>query len=484
MSDPNPGRAAYERHAPDTAQRPGVIVAGGGGPAMAPVARRAPGTDRPGDARTSTGGGAPSAAPSLLHPLQCYLGKKVLHWLLAKIRIGGLTVTYSESGETHFFGDRSSPTQGAMTIHDPHLPWEIITLSQLGLGMGYVMQTWESESPYHVLLVLMLNERQFRKVVMKGYRFDLRAFRTARTALSEIENSRRIEDCRRQIGLAYDVGNDFYRLMIGPTLVYSCGIWPRADATLDEAQLYKIDLIIDKLQIEPGHRVLDIGSGWGTLCHRVHERTGATVGGIALSHEQVNGAKERFPDLDFDYMDWREDTGRYDRIITVGMIEHVGLANLPAFMQRVADMLEPGGLALVHCLQPIENVLISERHESHPSWGSVMLPGVESPTQSEVVLAAIGTGQLRLRHGENFGVHYARTFLSWLANMHRHREELLQIVSPEVYRSHEYAWYLSGAMECGYNLMQMVFEKQPFGTPLEHCAVDPVLARAKALGSA
>lgn len=432
--------------------------------------------------RAALGKGALAKASSLLHRTQCYLGKKIFHWLMSRIRIGGLTVTYAETGETHHFGDQSSPTQGAIVIKDPHLPWEIITLSQLGLGMGYVMDTWESDSPYHLLLILTLNERQFRKVVMKGYRFDLRAFRTARTALREIDNSRRIDDCRRQIGLAYDVGNDFYRLMIGPTLVYSCAIWPRADATLDEAQLYKIDLIIDKLQIEAGHRVLDIGSGWGTLCARVHERTGAKVRGIALSHEQVNGARQRFPELDFEYMDWRQDSGRYDRIVTVGMIEHVGLANLPAFMQQVAKLLEPGGLCMVHCLQPIENILISERHESHPSWGSVMLPGVESPTQSEVILAAIGTGQLRLRHGENFGIHYARTMRSWLANMHQHREELLELVSDEVYRSHEYAWHLSCALESGYNLMQMVFEKQPFGSPLEHSAVDPSHVRSSTLG--
>jgi len=458
------------------ATRSGAIVAGGGGPAMTRTGAGAAHGGPPGP-------GERGLASSLAYRAQCYLGRRILNWLLSRIRIGGLTVRYAFSGETHHFGDRDSPTQGDLTIKDPHLPWEMITLSQLGLGMGYVLGTWESSSPYHMLLVLTLNERQFRKVVMKGYRFDLRALRTARTALREIENSRRIEDCRRQIGLAYDVGNDFYRLMIGPTLVYSCGIWPRPDATLDEAQLYKIDVIIDKLQIEPSHRVLDIGSGWGTLCARVHERTGATVRGIALSHEQVNGARERFPDLDFEYMDWREERGRYDRIVTVGMIEHVGLANLGAFMQQVATLLAPGGLCVVHCLQPIENVLISERHESHPSWGSVMLPGVESPTQSEVVMAAIGTGALRLIHGENFGIHYARTMRAWLANMHLHREALLELVSPEVFRSHEYAWHLSCALESGYNLMQMVFEKQPFGTPLEHSAVDPARIRARALGA-
>jgi len=418
----------------------------------------------------------------MLRAIQSAVGKAILHRLLRRIEVGGLTLTYASSGRTHFFGDMGSPTQGSMTILDDHLAWEVVTLSELGLGMGYVEHKWESESPYHAILVLLLNEKQMRRVMMKGYRWDLRALRMVAGLQEKIAHNDVIEHCREQIGLTYDTGNDFYEWMLGDSMTYSCAIWPHEDASLEEAQNHKFDVIIDKLDIRPEHRVLDIGCGWGTLCHRIRARTGADVRGIALSRKQISGCRERHPDIDFEYRDYREETGTYDRIVSVGMVEHVGPNQLPRFCEALVDLLAPGGLSLIHWVGPWDNILIDEHKTRHPNWASILMPNAESPTHSQLISAAMGTGHLRLLHTETFGIHYARTGEQWLANLARHREEILERYPEGVLRSHEYAWQLGrAALETGYCLVQMVFERAPYGSSLARSVVDPSRARAGAL---
>lgn len=418
----------------------------------------------------------------MLRKARSWVGTLMLHRVLRRIELGTLTLTYSDTGERHTFGDARGPVHASLVIHDRHLAWEILTLSELGLGMGYVRGGWTSQSPYHVLLVLMLNESKLRSVIMRGYRLDPAAFRTVSRLRRNVCRSRLIEHCREQIGLTYDVGNDFYRWMLGPSMTYSCAIWPREDATLEEAQQYKMDIILDKLGIEPGHSVLDIGCGWGTLCAHIADRTGARVRGIGLSRNQIEGCRERFPHLDFAYLDYREETGRYDRIVSVGMVEHVGPENLPLYCDRLVELLVPGGRCLIHWVGPWNDILIDERRSRHPNWASVLMPGAESPTHSQLIAAAMNTGQLRLLHVETFGIHYARTGEHWLENLEAHREEILERYPLEVLKSHAYAWQLGrAALETGYGLVQMVLERRPYGAPVWTSAVDASAARASAL---
>jgi len=417
-----------------------------------------------------------------LHNTQSFIGKKLLHYLFSKITVGGLRVVYTTSGKTFFFGQPSSPIQGEIVIHDEHLVWDVITLSELGLGMGFVNELWESDSPYHLLLVLLLNEDKFRNVLLNGYRFDWKAFKTAREIKRKIKNNRLIEHCRKQIGLTYDIGNDFYHLMLGPTMMYSCAIWPNADASLDEAQHYKAKVIVDKLKIEANHRVLDIGCGWGTLCHYIREKTNARVKGIALSHNQIDECKQRYPHIEFEYKDYREERGQYDRIVSVGMMEHVGIENIPVFLEQVLQLLKPGGLCLIHYLQPYDNIFVDDHHQTHPSWGAVLMPNAKSPTHSELVKAVMNTGRLRILHTETFAIHYARTGKYWLENLKRNKEKILKKYPLKVYKSHEYAWHLgSAAMETGYCLLQVVLEKKALGSSYHDSVIDIVRSRAEAL---
>jgi cyclopropane-fatty-acyl-phospholipid synthase len=257
--------------------------------------------------------------------------------------------------------------------------------------------------------------------------------------------------------------------MLGPSMNYSCAIWPRADATLEEAQEYKMQLVARKAKIEKGQRVLEIGCGWGTLADYISRTTGGRVKAIALCHEQVDYCRRKYPHLDFEYRDYREIEGTYDSIVSVGMAEHVGRFYMDEYMRIVGEHLRQGGRFVLHTMiYHGVDLFMSGGARKHLNFSSVLMPNADSPTPSQVVKSALRSGALRLLHYETFGIHYTRTAQEWLKNLKAHKAEILGRYPEKLFRSHEYSWYMGGAaMETGTSLVQMVFEKNPYGDPLK-----------------
>jgi len=354
-----------------------------------------------------------------------------------------------------------------MNIHDESLVYEIMTQGEFALGMGYVNGKWDSPSMYHVLLVLMLNEEKFRNHIRLLSKLDPRALSLKKNIARRTSNT--IENCRKEIGVTYDIGNEFYRLMLGPSMCYTCAIWPRPTATLEQAQEHKLKLITEKAKIKKGHRVLDIGCGWGTLCNYIHKKTGAVTKGIALSREQINWCKEKYPKLDFEYCDYREFDGMYDSIVSVGMAEHVGTPYWDTFMKKVGDHLKDGGRFVLHLMvYHGHDIFKTDGKQKYLNFSSVLMPNADSPTPSMIVKSAMNTGLLRLLHYETFGIHYTRTAQEWLKNMAKNREKILEKFPEKLYKAHEYSWHMGQAcMETGTSLLQVVFEKKPYGSPVK-----------------
>ncbi len=391
-----------------------------------------------------------------------HINRKILHSILKKIKTGFLEINYIDSGEKISFGIPGSKPHGIMNIMDSSLISEIITQGEFGIGMGYVKGKWDSPSVYHVMLVFMLNEHYFRKKIQLFSKINFRSLLLQKQLEKRRQNS--IENCRKEIGITYDIGNDFYKHMLGPSMCYTCAIWPHPEATLEEAQENKMKLITQKARIDKSHSVLDIGCGWGSLCSYIHDNTGAKVKGIALSHEQINYCKETYPHLDFEYCDYREFTGEYDRIVSAGMAEHVGTEYFGAFMKKVNAHLKPGGRFVLHTMIYHGNDVFMDG-EKPLNFSSVLMPNADSPTPALIVKHALRTGELRLLHYETFGIHYARTAHEWLANLQKNRDKILQRYSEKLYKSHEYSWHMgSAAMETGISLLQIVFEKNNYGS--------------------
>jgi cyclopropane-fatty-acyl-phospholipid synthase len=392
------------------------------------------------------------------------LAERLFLRLCGRIRAGHLALT-TPDGRAFGFGPEDSETRAELRVLDRALYAQILTQGDWGLGWGFVEKRWESDEPRNVPLVFMLNEDVFRPAIRWLGRLSPAMRLVAR---GNAADQSRLEAVRRRtISQCYDVGNDFFQWVLGPSMVYTVAIWPRPDATLEEAQEHKLALVTRKSRIEAHHHVLDLGCGWGTLADYIRRTTGAKVKGITLSQEQVKWAREHHPGCEFEYLNYDDLEGVYDRIVCVGLAEHVGRENLDDFFQLVCDHLSPGGRFFLHTMQSHDGILMASPSERWTSFASVAMPNGDVPSMTNLVKSSLKTGRLRLLHTETFGIHYARTGLAWRENTMRHRDEIVARYSEELYRSYVYSWSMgSAAFETGMTLAHLVFEKQPFGAPL------------------
>ena len=244
---------------------------------------------------------------------------------------------------------------------------------------------------------------------------------------------------KQSIQYHYDVSNEFYAEWLDPAMVYSCAYFERGDETLAEAQVKKIDHILTKLRVQPGHKLLDIGCGWGALVMRAAQHYGAQCVGITLSQNQHDLATERVKAaglqdrVEIRLQDYREVQGPFDRITSVGMFEHVGLKNLPAYFKIIHDLLTPEGWALNHGITSTD----AWNDESSNGGGrfieQYVFPNGELP-HIGTVLATLQEGGLEAVDVEGLRRHYARTLQCWSETFEAKTEILRKLVDDRLWR--------------------------------------------------
>ena len=254
---------------------------------------------------------------------------------------------------------------------------------------------------------------------------------------------------RKSIQYHYDVSNDFYRLWLDENMVYSCAYFEYGDEDLASAQIKKIDHILTKIQLQAGHRLLDVGCGWGALVLRAAEKFGAQCVGVTLSQNQYDLATERVKAaglsdrIEIRLQDFRDVEGQFDRISSVGMFEHVGKANLPNYFSRIRELLTDDGIAMNH---GITSTIIEEEDllGGREFIDRYVFPNGELPHIS-LALEAAQRGGLEAIDIESLRRHYARTLDIWTQNFEQRAAEILQLVGEEKFR----IWrvYLAG---CAY----------------------------------
>ncbi|MGI9391691.1 MAG: cyclopropane fatty acyl phospholipid synthase, partial [Boseongicola sp.] len=217
---------------------------------------------------------------------------------------------------------------------------------------------------------------------------------------------------RRAIKVAekhYDIGNDLYEAMLDSNMQYSCGYWHRGAKDLEQAQLHKLELIAEKLKLAPGMTVLDIGCGWGGLAAHLAKNRGANVVGLTISNEQITFAKERYGKLGIDFVleDYRTFTGQqFDRIVSVGMLEHVGHKNLRTYMECIYRYLKDDGICLIHSIGDTDSSTVADPWIDKYIFPNGMLPSVRQIGNAIVE-------PMVLEDWHNFGVSYEKTLLAW-----------------------------------------------------------------------
>jgi cyclopropane-fatty-acyl-phospholipid synthase len=243
----------------------------------------------------------------------------------------------------------------------------------------------------------------------------------------------------RAIAHHYDVSNEFYALFLDPLMLYTCAYYRDPDGKLEDAQQDKLDLVCRKLRLKPGERMLDIGCGWGSLSVWAAQHYGVRAHGVTLSRAQAEWATERIEREGLadrclvEYRDWRDVPAgaRYEKIAAIGVIEHVGIKNYPAFFGRVRTMLEDGGLYLNHGIH-------HEFHWKRTSQTEFLLryvfPNGDLSGFTETV-TEMERASWEVLDAENLRLHYARTCRHWVERLRARADEARAIVGERIYRT-------------------------------------------------
>ena len=242
----------------------------------------------------------------------------------------------------------------------------------------------------------------------------------------------------------YDVSNRFYEMVLGPSMTYTCAVYPTPEATLEAAQENKYRLVFDKLALSPGDRLLDIGCGWGGMV-RYAARQGVRTLGVTLSRQQADWAQKQIAEdglsdlAEVRYADYRSvtETG-FDAVSSIGLTEHVGVQNYPSYFEFIRERLRPGGLLLNHC--------ITRPHNQHQETGAFIdryvFPDGELTGSGRIITEAQNAG-LEVLHSENLRQHYALTLAAWCRNLVDNWDECVAEVGPGTARV--WGLYMAGS---------------------------------------
>lgn len=295
----------------------------------------------------------------------------------------------------------NGPRPYDIQIHNPDTIPRVLSEGTMGLGESYMDGWWEvpelDEFIYKVL------SAELDRTVAGNIHILLEAVKSRFFNLQTLSRS-------LQVGRQhYDIGNDLYQTMLDKRLVYTCAYWKHAE-NLDDAQEDKLDLVCRKINLKAGMTVLDIGCGFGSFAKFAAEKYGAVVTGVTISKNQIElGTKlcEGLP-VTLLFQDYRKVAGTFDRIVSLGMFEHVGHKNYRAYMQVAARHLKDDGIFLLHTIGSLTGP------GADPWFSKYIFPNSELPT-AESIAASI-KGLFVMEDWHNFGAYYDRTLLSWHRN--------------------------------------------------------------------
>ena len=335
-----------------------------------------------------------------------------------------------------------------VTIHDDRLYNRVLTQGSLGLGEAYMDGWWDvdaiDEFIYRVLMSGIRNEIPFDFSLVTSY---------LRGMLTNVQRWRPFEVAEKH----YDIGNDLYQRMLDKRMIYSCGYWKNANS-LDEAQEHKLDLICRKIGLEKGMRVLDIGSGWGGFMLFAAERYGIEGVGVTVSNQQIvlaqDAAKQKGLPVDFRLMDYHDLDGQFDRIVSIGMFEHVGYKNYRAYFSKARELLADDGLFLLHTIGGTTTSPNGDPWSEKYIFPNGMLPSIKQ-------IGAAIEGLFVMEDWHNFGVDYEKTLKAWHANFERTWPELKDRYGERFYRMWRYYLLIFAAVFRGRiaHLWQVVLSK-------------------------
>jgi cyclopropane-fatty-acyl-phospholipid synthase len=374
------------------------------------------------------------------------------HLLKAFVRIGTLQVIDAD-GRIHVFAGAPGPS-ATMRLTDRSLYRKLFFNPELHAGEAYMdgRMRFENSTLRDFLTLFSIN-----RLALGSYPLQ-QVLRSLSRGLKRFQQSNRLGQAQNNVAHHYDLGNDFYRLFLDTGMNYSCGYFRDDDETLEQAQQNKLRLIAAKLNLKPGLRILDIGSGWGDLAFYLAGLEKVDVTGVTLSQEQHALANERAQRLGladrvrFQLRDYRELAEPFDRIASVGMFEHVGVQGYAEFFAKINALMRDDGVTVLHSIG----------HMSPPGTASPWLrkyifPGAYSPALSEV-FTAVEQASLWVTDLEFLRLHYAKTLNHWYRRFEHNRARIAEMYDERFCRMWEF--YLVSAEMMFQTGSQLVFQMQ------------------------
>ena len=373
--------------------------------------------------------------------------------LLRRVITTGRLRVVDAGGRLHAFDGLPGPSV-TIRLHEPMLHWKLAARPRLYLGEAYMdgSLTIEEGSLYDLIDLLAVNVEALPEGplgrILNGYVGPLRG----------LHQFNPLHRAGRNVAHHYDLSDELYELFLDRDCQYSCAYFQHGTDDLDAAQLAKKRHISAKLLIRPGQRVLDIGSGWGGLALYLASECGADVTGLTLSVEQHKVAVRRTAAaglsdrVGFHLRDYREEFGHYDRIVSVGMFEHVGINHYKVFFAKLKSLLAPDGVALLHSIGR------KDGPGSTPPWiRKYIFPGGYSPALSEV-LPVVEQSKLLITDVEILRLHYAETLRLWRQRFEHNRDRVRALYDERFCRMWE--MYLVGCEIAFRRQDHMVFQMQ------------------------
>jgi len=360
------------------------------------------------------------------------VGIHVFDRLLQKVQVGTISIRLPNGLEkTH--GVPGTGPSVDLRVKDYTFFRRILLDGDIGLGEAYMYDQWETSDLTALISFLIANRDSFQNGELKSSRLNWFFNRIKHVFRS---NTKRMS--RKNIGAHYDLNNDFFSLFLDPTMLYSAAVFSSPDENHEQAQRNKMRAIIEKAGIQSHHHVLEIGSGWGGFAIEMARSTGCRVTSVTISEEQLKLARQRVTDAGLDdrvsieLCDYRDIQGKYDRIVSIEMLEAVGHEHFGTFFRTIEDHLNPDGVAVLQVI-----TIPHERYEAYRTsvdWiQKHIFPGGHLPSIEALNEAMANNSRLFVQQMDNIGIHYARTLQLWRDNLISQKDKLTSMGYNDVF---------------------------------------------------
>lgn len=349
----------------------------------------------------------------------------------------GSFVLIDADGKKHLIGHNQEAEKFTIRLKNKSLHYKLLFQPDLYFGEAYT----EGSLVFEKGNLSDFLDLALENIGRKEINFFSELFNKCRGSLRYLTNFNFIKKSKMNVAHHYDISDDLYFLFLDPLKQYSCAYFKSENDSLEQAQQNKINHIIKKLDIKKNQKVLDIGCGWGSLAIQIAKQTDSQVTGITLSENQLKHSQAEAKKLNLDnqvqfkLFDYREINEKFDRVVSVGMMEHVGRKFYTTFFKKISDILKPDGMALVHTIGSV-----NPPRDPHPWITKYIFPGGYTPSLSEVTKPIEKSGMI-ISDLEVLRMHYAYTLKHWKERFIKNKDKVLQMFDEKFYRMFEF--YLS-----------------------------------------